>query len=244
VQHHDAAGAGAPLVVLIHGSTDRSSAFAGTLRLLGELDVITYDRRGYGRSLDVPLATSLHDHVVDLVEILDGRAASLVGCSFGGHVAIATAIRYPALVHSMGLWEVPIHWVDSPLAKIAADEVHRSAATTNPEAVAERWVRRAVGDTGWQALRPDQRDRFRAEGRAYQADMRCVIEPPYDIDRLSVPGVCAAGSLSTNEHRGLAALLARRLKMEYVEVPGARHFGPRDQPAGFADLVRRVVATG
>jgi pimeloyl-ACP methyl ester carboxylesterase len=39
---------GAPLVVLVHGSMDRNSAFARCAGLLRDLHTIRYDRRGYG----------------------------------------------------------------------------------------------------------------------------------------------------------------------------------------------------
>src|SRR2546426_10980164 len=49
VDHHgDLAG---PTVVFVHGAPDRAASFKRVLALLGDLHVVTYDRRGYGRSV-------------------------------------------------------------------------------------------------------------------------------------------------------------------------------------------------
>jgi pimeloyl-ACP methyl ester carboxylesterase len=84
----------APLVVLIHGSMDRS---AGLLKLSRRLDgahrVLRYDRRGYGRSTPHPGPFGMADQVADLVALLDGRPAVLFGHSYGGNVALALAAR-------------------------------------------------------------------------------------------------------------------------------------------------------
>ena len=93
----------APLIVLVHGSMDRS---AGLLKLSRRLDadhrVLRYDRRGYGRSAPHPGPFGMDGQVADLVELLDGRPAVVFGHSYGGNVALAAAARRPDLVHANG----------------------------------------------------------------------------------------------------------------------------------------------
>ena len=90
-----------PLVVLIHGTMDRSS---GMLKLSRQLDsrarVLRYDRRGYGRSAPHPGPFDMDEQVEDLVSLLAGRRAILVGHSYGGNVALATVSRHPGLVRA------------------------------------------------------------------------------------------------------------------------------------------------
>ena len=70
---------GDPVVVLVHGSLDRSTSFTRVLRRLEDLHTIVYDRRGYhGSRQAVPLATSLDDHVDDLLAVIGGRPAVVV----------------------------------------------------------------------------------------------------------------------------------------------------------------------
>ncbi|HZX56412.1 MAG TPA: alpha/beta hydrolase, partial [Ilumatobacteraceae bacterium] len=76
-----------PLIALVHGSMDRS---AGMLKLSRRLDsdfrVLRYDRRGYGRSFPHPGPFMMAGQIDDLVGLLAGRRAVLVGHSYGGDV--------------------------------------------------------------------------------------------------------------------------------------------------------------
>ena len=45
-------------VVLVHGAPDRAKNFRPVMELLSDLPLITYDRRGYGRSVDAIAARS------------------------------------------------------------------------------------------------------------------------------------------------------------------------------------------
>ena len=103
----------APLVVLIHGSMDRS---AGLLRLSRRLDdghqVVRYDRRGYGRSRPHPGPYGIESQVGDVEALLAGRPAVVFGHSYGGNVALALASRRPDLVAAVAVFEVPLSWLD------------------------------------------------------------------------------------------------------------------------------------
>src|ERR1700733_3451959 len=82
----------APLVVLVHGSLDRGASFTRVRRRLNDLPTLTYDRRGYNGSRDVlPLAQTFDAHVADLLEVIRGRDAVVVGHSYGGNIAIGAA---------------------------------------------------------------------------------------------------------------------------------------------------------
>src|SRR5205823_3684677 len=90
---------GAPVVLLIHGLTDSVESFAGMVEeLTPEYTVITYDRRGWGQSRNDPPPSSLADHAQDAIDLLDGRRATIIGHSYGGVVALMTAVLRPAIV--------------------------------------------------------------------------------------------------------------------------------------------------
>ena len=63
--------------------------------LTPEHTVVTYDRRGWGRSRDDPPPTSLADHAQDAIDALAGRRATIVGHSYGGVVGLMTAVLRP-----------------------------------------------------------------------------------------------------------------------------------------------------
>jgi pimeloyl-ACP methyl ester carboxylesterase len=238
-----------PFVVLVHGAPDRSRSFRQVLALLDDLDIVTYDRRGYGNSVEAVPATSLGDHVADLVRILEaecagGRPATVVGHSFGCNVVVATAIARPDLVVSIGVWELPIPWVEWWPTPDFRDNLTTIVESEDPEGLGENSARNALSAEAWDRVSEERRQLLRFEGRAFQADVRSITEPAYDIDQLLTPLVLACGSTTTTGHREAAHILAARFGAPLMDVEGAGHFGPANHPEAFAELVRRSVALG
>jgi pimeloyl-ACP methyl ester carboxylesterase len=102
-----------PAVLLIHGGGEDSSMLAGqadALALAGHR-VLTYDRRGTGRSgrQDWP-AGDADQHADDasaLLDALDATPCTVLGLSSGGVVALALAARHPEVVARALSWEPP-----------------------------------------------------------------------------------------------------------------------------------------
>ncbi len=103
VEHRGATTGATPTVVLVHGSLDRGSSFARTVRRLGDLHVVTYDRRGYHHSRAMPLAPSLDRHIADLVALVGPGPAVVVGHSYGGDVALGAAMAAPDAIGAVGV---------------------------------------------------------------------------------------------------------------------------------------------
>ncbi|MFI6865587.1 alpha/beta fold hydrolase [Nocardia sp. NPDC050406] len=101
--HAEVAGAG-PTVVLNHDGLLDSAAWGTMFEALSTTHrVVRWDRRGYGRS-DSP--TGPYSSVDDLVRVI--RAASdapvtMIGCSFGGFLALRCALDHPELVSALVL---------------------------------------------------------------------------------------------------------------------------------------------
>ena len=231
-------------VVLIHGSLDRSSAFARTARLLADLDVVRYDRRGYGRSLAAGPCLRFADQVDDLAAIVDGRPAVLAGHSLGGVVALAFAQRHPALAPAVVAYEAPMPW--EPWWPSVTAGGAAMADDSDPADAAERFMRRMIGDERWEALPSGTRDQRRAEGPALVAELRAVREPgraPYVSEEVAVPVVAAHGTQSAPHHQAAARALAERAPLGVLEVvDGAGHGVHLTHPAALAGLVRRAVS--
>lgn len=109
--HVQRLGSGAQKVVFIHGLLwDNLSSWYFTLapHVAKQSEVLLYDMRGHGKSELTKSRYRLEDFVADLDEILtktgfDGTPVHLIGNSFGGLVAIAYALTYPAKVKSIVL---------------------------------------------------------------------------------------------------------------------------------------------
>ncbi len=168
---HEVGPEGGPLIVLIHGAMDRS---AGMLKLSRKLDdtyrVMRYDRRGYGRTKPHPGPFTMEYQVADLIELLAGRRAVLFGHSFGGNVALATAERHPDLVRAVALYEVPLSWLEWWPGSTSGGRSMEATQGTAEDA-AERFMRRMVGNAGWESLPDKVRDERRAEGRTFVEEL-------------------------------------------------------------------------
>jgi pimeloyl-ACP methyl ester carboxylesterase len=101
----------APPVVFLHGLVmDNLSSWyftvANAVAAAGAGLAILYDLRGHGRSERPATGYRLADHVADLLALLDALelpAATLVGNSFGGLLALAFAAAHPARVRGLVL---------------------------------------------------------------------------------------------------------------------------------------------
>ncbi|GAA1269801.1 alpha/beta hydrolase [Saccharothrix xinjiangensis] len=101
---HEVRGGGEP-VVLLHGGFSDSREFEPNLaRLADRFRVHTVDRRGHGRTPDVPGPVDADVLAGDLAAFLEqvvGGPAHLVGYSAGGVVALGLAQRRPDLVRRL-----------------------------------------------------------------------------------------------------------------------------------------------
>jgi pimeloyl-ACP methyl ester carboxylesterase len=230
-------------VVMVHGSMDRHASFAGVRRALPEAHVVVYDRRGYGRSRDVPVATSIDDHVADLLEITGERPMVVLGHSYGGCVALRAAEIAPALVRGLVVYEAPLPWLPGWPADTGGG---RALAAPDPETAAEAFLRRLLGDARWEGLPERTRRDRRAEGAALVSDMRSVRPlgggAPVDVARVRQPVIVARGSASAPHHiDGTSRLAALLPDAELVTLDGATHGAHVARPEEMAALVRRVL---
>jgi pimeloyl-ACP methyl ester carboxylesterase len=240
VATHDPGG-DAATVVLVHGSLDRSSAFARVQRHLEDLRVLRYDRRGYGRSLAMGPAASFAAQVTDLETVIGGRPAVVVGHSLGGVIALALAERRPDLVRAVVAYESPMAWTSwwpaSTAGSVALARPH------DPADAAERFMRRMIGDERWERLPRRTKDQRRAEGPALVADIASIRHPdapPYEPEQLRVPVIAAHGTMSSPHHRRTAEVLAERAPgAELAVIEGAGHGVHLTHPAELAALARR-----
>ncbi len=103
VNVHRFGPADGPLVLALHGLTGHGRRWAALAEeYLPDLRIIAPDLRGHGRSSALPPWT-LEAVADDLVPLLAGEPALVVGHSFGGATALHLAQRHPELVRSLVL---------------------------------------------------------------------------------------------------------------------------------------------
>lgn len=243
----DVAGDGPP-VVLVHGTMDRSSSFGRVRKVLAELRVARYDRRGYARSVDLGPPTAFDQQVEDLLDVVgwlapDGAAPVVFGHSYGGTVALAAAARAPERVAGVVAFEAPLPWLPWwPGDSAGAAAV---AGAGDPQEAGEAFMRRMVGDPRWEKLPPSTRSARRAEGPtlvAELAQLRPPHPPPFELASIRVPVLAAHGTDGAAHHSQAARAVAGEVPGAELEVvEGSGHGVHLTHPAAVAAMVRRML---
>jgi pimeloyl-ACP methyl ester carboxylesterase len=231
VEEHRSDTPDAPVVVLVHGVFDSCASFEGVVEhLVPDFTVVCYDRRGWGRSVVAPPATSLDDHAQDLLAVLGTRQATVVGHSYGGTVSLLAAVRAPERVDALGLFEPSMQWqpwwptMDAIAAESPYEQTHFRAGLEG---------------------KPKRTRQEREREQALLAhELTLIAEAPCTPDQLTVPVIVGRGTLSARWRFGTTDHLREELDCELVEIDDAGHTAHRMQPKGFADFVRRTVALG
>ena len=168
--YHDVRGTGPP-VLLIMGATGDGGHFDAFADVLAdEFTVVTYDRRGNGRS-PVPAGwqtTSVEEQADDaaaLLEALGTGPAAIFGTSAGGNFALCLLVRHPgwvrgAILHEPGLYAL-VDDFDVVRAPVRA-LVREAMRGGGPPAAVERFWGYVAGEAGWNRLDPALRERLRA----------------------------------------------------------------------------------
>lgn len=235
-----------PTLILVHGSMDRRGAWARIVRRLGPTwRVITYDRRGYARSVDSPGPFDVDHNVADLVAIIERHSkfpVVIAGHSFGGVVALTTVARRPDLVRSVAVYEPPQSWnawwpgnTGGAMAVARADQ---------PADAAEAFMRRVVGDATWERLPERTRAARRAEGRALVGELSDIRRvAPFDPTRIGRPVLVGRGERASNHQVRGADELSRAVGTAPVVLAGAGHNAHTSHAAEFAELLIEPLRT-
>lgn len=147
----DTGGNGRP-VVLIHGWPMTGEAWSEQIDVLESAGyrVITYDRRGFGRS-DKPIVgysyESLSDDLAALLDGLDLSDVTLVGFSMGGgevasYCARMGVARLRSVVFASSVTPYMLHSKDNPAGPLSKQQAAQMAAglTTNADSFYEQFV--------------------------------------------------------------------------------------------------------
>ncbi|MBB2991762.1 pimeloyl-ACP methyl ester carboxylesterase [Mycolicibacterium iranicum] len=207
----DTGGDGRP-VVLIHGwplNSDSWGPQLGALRDAG-YRVVTYDRRGFGRS-DKPLVgytyESLSDDLSALLEELDLRDATLVGFSMGGgevasYCARKGVERLRSVVFAGSVTPFLSHRKDNPDGPLGAVEAAKMAAslTANQDAFYDSMMTEIFSVDGRLVVSEDQRQHALAMcGQASKAAaLACMAafggtDFREDLPKVTVPSLVVHG---------------------------------------------------
>jgi pimeloyl-ACP methyl ester carboxylesterase len=219
----------APVIVLVHGLLDSGASFAGVVaELTPEFTVVTYDRRGWGRSRDDAPPTSLADHAGDTLSVIGERRATVIGHSYGGAVGLMAAFLRPDRVASLAVFEPTVTWTDWwP----DYDDMMERSADLQP--MFGRWRDGAPRRT------PEARA---ADDVSMARDFSFVADAPFELTDLAVPRLVGGSVDTTPWDYESGERLADILDADLVVFEDAGHTAHRTHPREFAEFARRTVA--
>lgn len=241
---YDEIGTGTPVVLLHAGIADRRMWREQVPVLAERHRVITVDLRGYGES-ELPDAPFAHfDDVPALLDALGIERATLVGCSFGGAVAIDTALAHPRRVSALALFGTAVSghdWSDD--ANDLWEALVGDVDTEDLDATADAEVRFWVVGPGRQPqdVSPALLDFTREMDRralAAEAALGNVttreLDPPAigRLGEIQVPVLVGAGAADIPDISQLADRIAADIQgsTRLPDVPDAGHLLPLERP--------------
>lgn len=166
--YHEVRGSGPP-VLFIMGATGDAGHFETVADLLAdEFTVLTYDRRGNGRSPRPAqwVTTSVEEQADDAAALLDALGlapAAIFGTSSGGVIALCLLLRHPQAVRGAILHEPALYSLyDDPagVQNTMTALVTEGMASGGPPAALERFWRWVAGDANWEGLEDGLRGRM------------------------------------------------------------------------------------
>jgi 3-oxoadipate enol-lactonase/4-carboxymuconolactone decarboxylase len=229
------------LVLCLHGAGDQSGVFGGLLDALAAAhSPLAFDQPGHGRSGGLD-SLGVVDRMVDFTRALVGklglRAPLVLGHGLGAAVALQWAQGHPDELR--GLVVVGAALRHDHLAGLR-DEV-RSVVQGRARRPFLRgsYAKAAPGDV----LQRGFGESLRTDPRAVLGDLEAALAWRAErLEGLALPTCVVVGEDETPELRGqadeLVAALAGALR---VEIPGAGHMAPFEQPAAVADAVGRLA---
>jgi pimeloyl-ACP methyl ester carboxylesterase len=212
-------------VVLLHSALGDSRLWHRQVAALaGRYEVVAPDLPGWGRS---PLPTE----PFSFVEVVDALLpAALVGNSFGGAIALRTALAYPDRVSKLMLIDSGLpawDWTEEMTSYFEAEGAAVEAGDLDAatEVNLQFWVKPEHHDE----VRPQQRHALELQTAHEEPDVLWPEMPP--LSSLTVPTLVVVGEDDKADFRAIAQHLAEEIPdADLAVVAGAGHLVGLDQP--------------
>ena len=253
--HYELHGTSGDPTLLLHGSlVDHHCWDALVAPLSQNLQVVAYDRRGYGQSTGPTRAHPVRDDAADLaglLEEIDLYPAHVIAHSYGGAVGFRLATDRPEMVRSLAVHETPFVGLleDDPEnaaearrlllgIRMVQDQIH---AGDVPGAVREIVNSFSTDGGAWSRLRPPTQEQFlrNAPRWSEEFDDPDAIRPEgRGLADLLIPVMLTSGERSPLFLRRVNAALARSLRnVTLLTIPDAGHVPHLTAPQQYAGLL-------
>ena len=191
------------------------------------------DLPGYG---DEPLRPGRLSYVEHVAGLLD-RPAAVVGCSFGGRVALELAVEHPELVERLVLVNAALPgWTWSDEVAKSHDEEDAALDRGDLDAAAETnlfWLGPNASDEVRDLVRRMAKRNFELVLPVYEQVEAVQVEPPVSerLQEVQVPTLIVVGADDVRDSHEIAALLERGIpETRTATVENAGHVPSLEQP--------------
>jgi pimeloyl-ACP methyl ester carboxylesterase len=252
------AGSG-PGVVCLHSNASTSGQWRGLMDLLApKFRVLAPDSYDAGRSPQwaSDRVIRLRDEAA-LIEPVLARAGSpltLVGHSYGGAVALITALANPGRVRRIALYEPTLFALldaEAP-APNEAEGIRNAVADAsvaldagNQDAAAERFIDYWMGTGTWEQTPEQRKPPIVASVTNVRRWAYALFNEPTPLAAfrsLDIPVLYMVGKRSTPSAYGVTRLLATALpRVELVEFEHLGHMGPVTHPDPVNQAIRHFL---
>jgi pimeloyl-ACP methyl ester carboxylesterase len=246
--YYEIRGAGPPVLLIMGATGDGGHFDALADQLADEFMVVSYDRRGNGRS-PVPdnwQTTSPEEQADDAAALLNALGtgpAAVFGTSSGGNFALCLMIRHPgsvrgAILHEPVLFALVDNF-DAVRAPVRA-LVQKAMEVGGPPAAVERFWCYVAGDDGWDRLAPALRERLRGTASTFGIEFGTYeLYMPDDetLAAIAVPVRLLVSEDGPPVFAEIASRFGKRLGVDVATVTGT-HATYHEHPHELAEAVR------
>lgn len=245
-----------PPLLMIHGGLVDCDFFDGAATVLSRLfDVVTFDRRGYGRSDDPPSgAYSLDAQAEDAYAVasacFDGPF-TLITHSVGASIGLELIAHHADAVRQALLYEPPVPRClppGSPLAARIRNAWAKTCSGVPIGSIGDRFLFGLAPKDDERAYEPGEGERARSArntacSAAHEGDIFTRFQPDYGALE-QVPLIIGLGEMDRHEPVGaIVEAFAQRVNAPVVCFPGA-HNCPADLPYDFACMAAGILLAG
>jgi pimeloyl-ACP methyl ester carboxylesterase len=247
-----------PLVLLVHGSPGSARAWQRVIdRLVDAHRVVALDLPGHGATPALPDDAGLHvGRTAALIEALVravGQPAVLAGHSYGGVIALATALRGRVTPRALVLLEP----VAVPVLRLAGDDegyasaravfdAYLAAVAGGDPGAGRTMVEFWFGPGAFEHLPPPMQAFMAGAAPANARDVRATFRETYDaaaLARLAMPVRVLLGERSPEVTGRIArALAARVANGSVISLPAATHAMTTTHAEAVAEVLSSLVA--
>jgi 3-oxoadipate enol-lactonase len=205
---------------------------------------VTVDLRGHGDS-DVPRERftlgDLADDVIELLRVEGKGDAVLVGCSLGGMVAQAVALKAPELLSALVLADTGHRQTEeSRKAVLQRAEASLKGMPAMLSSTLARWFPAPFLALNGAEVESCRQWLLENDPVVFSWGWQAISELDFGdrIANIQIPTLVVRGSADASSSRETMQAMAKLLpRARYAEIEGAGHVAPLEQPHTFAELL-------